>query len=436
MQPLKVFFLTIFLCCYNQVLSQNLRGKPNIIFIMADDLGFETLSCYGNDINNTPNLDKMADQGMRFTHAYSTPLCTPTRVQLMTGKYSFRNYVGFGILDNKEKTFADLLKDAGYITAVTGKWQLLGNKKQRKLAGGVRGAYPEEVGFDQYCLWQIDTLGSRYKDPVISTPEGTKIYPGEYAPDIFTKFAIDFIEENQDRSFFLYYPMVLTHDPFQPTPDTEGFRSSDIKKRENNPTHFKDMVEYMDKLIGKISGKVHELGLSKNTLIIFVGDNGTSRKITSTLNGRKITGGKGSTTSIGAHVPMIAYWNGVIQGGQVNDNLIDFTDFLPSFLDVAGTSIPDGFIADGRSFYKQLLNKKTKTREWVFCHYEPRWKTDIKETWVHDKNWKLYRDGRFFNIQDDPEESEPIPEADLTLKMQKVKKEFNEVLEGMMGSYN
>src|SRR5690606_34265483 len=118
--------------------------------------------------NKTPNLDRMAQEGMRFTHAYSTPLCTPTRVQLMTGKYNFRNYIGFGLLDKKEKTFADLLKAEGYVTGITGKWQLLGNEKQRALAGGKIGSTPEEAGFDQYCLWQVGKLGSRYKDVLIT----------------------------------------------------------------------------------------------------------------------------------------------------------------------------------------------------------------------------------------------------------------------------
>ena len=159
--------------------------RPNIILIMADDLGYETLGVNGSTSYQTPNLDALAEGGMRFTHAYATPLCTPSRVQLMTGKYNFRNYIGFGLLNPAERTFGHLLQDAGYRTAVVGKWQLYGNARQQELAGGRTGSLPQQAGFDEHSLWQVEERGPRFKDPhldVAGLPEdfvtdGLSFYP-------------------------------------------------------------------------------------------------------------------------------------------------------------------------------------------------------------------------------------------------------------------
>src|SRR5690606_8612993 len=174
-----------------------LRGqKTNIILIMADDLGLEMLGCYGNTEQLTPNLDRLASTGLLFENCFSTPLCTPSRVQLMTGKYNHRNYIGFGLLDPKEITFAHMLKQAGYKTGITCKWQLLGNARHRQLVGGKTGFLPHQAGFDEYCLWQVDTLGSRYNSPVVYTNKlnCSVLLENEYGPDVFNRFALDFIE--------------------------------------------------------------------------------------------------------------------------------------------------------------------------------------------------------------------------------------------------
>ncbi len=152
-------------CSGGEEVGESAPVQPNIILIMADDLGYETLGVNGSTAYSTPNLDELAATGMRFTAAYSTPLCTPSRVQLMTGKYNFRNYVGFGILDPQERTFGHMMQDAGYATLVAGKWQLYGNKAQRERFNRT-GATPNEAGFDVYHLWQIDSRPpSRFKNP-------------------------------------------------------------------------------------------------------------------------------------------------------------------------------------------------------------------------------------------------------------------------------
>ncbi len=404
--------------------------KPNIILIMADDLGYETLGTYGSNSYLTPNLDLLAKEGMRFDQCYSTPLCTPSRVQIMTGKYNFRNYIGFGLLDAKQRTFGHYMQQAGYKTLVTGKWQLLGNKQQRKLADGKVGSTPEQAGFDEFCLWQIDERGSRYKDPLLSiSQKGAIAFPEKYGPDIFVEHIESFMEKNQNESMFIYYPMALTHDPFVPTPNSTKFDSFDSKSKINDSIYFAEMVNYMDYLVGRIVKKTEALKIRQNTLILFVGDNGTDRDITSIIDGIPLTGDKGNTTNAGTHVPLIANWKGTIAEGSVNDNLIDFTDFLPTILEVTTGNLSDTLQTDGLSFYPQLLGKETKVRSWIFCDYAPNWGKFEPRRYVQNKNWKLYGNDMFYNLQNDPLEKYPLEITKQHSELNPMIQEFKKVLE-------
>ena len=412
-------------------LARDTRQKPNIIFIMADDLGREAIGAYGCDEYSTPNIDRMAEEGARFNYCYATPLCTPTRVQLMTGKYNFRNYIGFGLLDPSERTFGNLLKAAGYTTCIAGKWQLLGNERQRQLAGGRTGSWPEGAGFDEYCLWQVGQRGSRYKDPMVTmTGRKTSVFHGRYGPDVFVEFIEKFIENHENEPFFIYYPMVLTHDPFIPTPAGSAF-AAPLKDMRSDTAYFASMVHYADSLIGRIMRKLDEKGLRDNTLIIFTGDNGTHRSVITQFNGLPFRGDKGRPTDAGTHVPLVMRWPGHVKAGTVSDVLVDFTDFLPTFMDVAGASIPEGFITDGMSFYPFLEGKAFAGRDWIFCHYDPHWGGRKKARYVQNRRWKLYGDGRIFNIETDPPEKNPLKKSNLTEDQQAVVEEFRTVLQRM-----
>ncbi|WP_299531784.1 sulfatase-like hydrolase/transferase [Ulvibacterium sp.] len=405
-------------------------NKPHIILIMADDLGYETLGVYGSDSYHTPHLDNLAREGMRFDHCYSTPLCTPSRVQLMTGKYNFRNYVGFGLLDAKEKTFGHYMQQAGYKTLVAGKWQLWGNERQQELAGGRVGSTPEQAGFEDYCLWQIDERGSRYKDPHLSRKQkDTETFPGAYGPDLFVDYIESFMDAHQNGPMFIYYPMVLTHDPFVPTPKNPGFKDFDNASKTNDTTYFGEMVGYMDLLVGKIVKKTEDLGIRENTLILFIGDNGTDTDVTSVINGVALTGDKGNTTNAGTHVPMIANWKGKIKAGSVNENLIDFTDFVPTLLETAKANLSNTSQTDGHSFYPQLLDRETKVRDWIFCDYAPNWGKFKARRYVQDKKWKLYGNGAFYNLEDDPLEEDPLDTAEQPEALKPLLQEFKKVLE-------
>ncbi|WP_245802794.1 sulfatase-like hydrolase/transferase [Cyclobacterium lianum] len=411
------------------------QQSPNIILIFADDLGYEVLPAYGNKEHQTPFLDRMAAGGMVFENAHATPLCTPSRVQLMTGKYNFRNYIGFGLLDPGEKTIAHWLKDRGYATCVVGKWQLYGNARQQELAGGKVGSLPEEAGFDSYRLWQVRDLGSRYKNALLDTKgTGLEKFEGQYGPDLFTDYLEDFVEKQAGEPFFAYFPMALTHDPFEPYPGSPDYVSYDPEDRVNDPRYFPGMVSYMDKLVGRIINKVTELGLAENTLILFMGDNGTDRDVVNRLNGRELRGNKGYTNDLGTHVPLLAYWPGTIAAGSRNPNLIDLTDFLPTLLEVSGRDpLDQTFPMDGISFYPQLVNPQYsgRVREWVFCHYAPNWGNFTPRTFVYDTSWKYYADGEIYDLRNDPLENSPLQFKDLDRLGKKSVRKFKRVIGNM-----
>jgi len=378
------------------------HDRPNIIVMMTDDFGYECVGANGGQYK-TPHLDQMAANGMRFEHCYVQPLCTPTRVQVMTGLYNVRNYFSFGKIGRDAKTFAHLLKDAGYATAIAGKWQL-GRAKN----------LPQLLGFDESVLWQHTRRPPRYANPGLEYNGKERDFTnGEYGPDLINKFALDFITRHKHKPFFLYYPMILTHAPFQPTPDSADWDPNAQGEKMNDGKYFGDMVTYTDKLVGRIESKLDELGIRDNTLIIFFGDNGTSHKITSKFEGQDYPGGKGQSTKRGMHVPLIASWPGKISSGSTNPNLVASTDFLPTICDAAGVKLPASMPNDGQSFYAQLLGQEAKPRESLYCWYARGKAVDNVREFAMTKQHKLYRGGRFFNLVSDPEEKQPRQVADL-----------------------
>ncbi|MDX2269215.1 MAG: sulfatase-like hydrolase/transferase [Bryobacter sp.] len=379
--------------------------QPNILLVLADDMGFECLAANGATTYRTPNLDRMAAQGLRFTHAHSMPLCTPTRVQLMTGQYNFRNYTEFGSLPPGSTTFAHLFQQAGYRTGVTGKWQLAGHIEGQAYKGV--GTLPRAAGFDESRLWQVTTRGSRYWDPLHEIDaQPLPIATGKYGPDLETDFACQFLERHRNRPFLFYYPMNLTHDPFVPTPASPNLASA--ARQKSDPLWFKDMVEYCDHLMGRLLNKVDDLGLAENTLVLFLGDNGTGRAITTPTRSGPVKGGKGSPLSTGTHVPLLARWIGHTPRGRVCEDLIDSTDFFPTLCQAAGIPIPARLPRDGRSLLPQLEGRASQPREWLYFDYNPKWGKFPHQRWVMNKEYKLYDDGRALRYSTDPLETQPI----------------------------
>lgn len=381
--------------------------RPNLVLIMADDFGYECVTANGGQSYQTPNLDRLAATGMRFENCYVQPLCTPTRVQLMTGQYNVRNYIQFGLLDPEATTFAHLLQRAGYVTGIAGKWQL---GREREL--------PKHFGFDESFLWQHTRRPPRYANPGLEhNGEEHDFANGEYGPKLVNDFAIDFIARHKEKPFLLYYPMMLTHNPFQPTPDSPDWDPEAQGEQVNQDLkHFADMTAYMDKLIGQLVERLEELGLRKNTLVLFLGDNGTNRGVTSKFQGQDYPGGKGTGTARGMHVPLIANWPGRIPAGRVNRDLIASTDFLPTLCAAAGAKIPNALPIDGVSFLPQLFGDKGEPRESLYCWYARDGGASAEVEFAMTATLKLYRDGPCFDLSSDPFESKPLPVTSLTGK--------------------
>ncbi|MDQ1256286.1 MAG: Sulfatase protein, partial [Candidatus Hydrogenedentes bacterium] len=249
---------------------------PNLIVILADDIGAKELACYGNKNHNTPSLDRLAETGVRFETCYTAPICHPTRVMIMTGQYGCHNgvYTFAGRrggpepdspaedIGNTHITFAEMLKPKGYATALSGKWQLSG-----ELPTLIR-----ECGFDEYCMWAyahnlpkgVEHTGgweqpgkpARYWNPcIVKNGEYTPTKKEDYGPDLFNEFAIDFIKRHKDEPFFVYHTMCLTHGPHELTPDNKDAPDAD---KMSTPQRYKGVVDYMDKLVGRLVAALDE----------------------------------------------------------------------------------------------------------------------------------------------------------------------------------
>ncbi|HBJ83402.1 MAG TPA: hypothetical protein DDZ88_05910 [Verrucomicrobiales bacterium] len=367
-------------------------GKPNIIYILADDFGLPDIGCYGSAYK-TPNLDALAASGTRFEFCFAAPLCAPTRAMGMFGRYGFRtgvtdNGLGAAATPQGEVCIAKVLKQAGYATAVSGKWSDL-----EYLVTPEDGA---RWGFDEFMIWgerwEEGSGRSRYWGPDYN--HNGKIIAGNkktFGPDLLHEFAVGFIRQNRDQPFFLYYPSPLIHYKLQPTPDSVG----------KKPDLHADNIAYLDKLVGKLVAELESLKLREKTLVVFVGDNG-STKGAHTVHGRPIHGKKGELNEGGCRVPLILNWPGTTPAGKASKDLVSITDFFPTFTELAGGTLPAGVMIDGHSIAPQALGQPGKPREWVYVQLR-------SDRYVRDARWKLTSAGDFFDMRDAPWSEIPVP---------------------------
>ena len=434
--------------------------QPNIVLIMSDDLGYEVIGANGGSSYKTPSIDSMAQQGMRFENAHVMPLCTPTRLSMMTGKYNFRNYLGFGLIRPDEVTFGHLLTNAGYNTCISGKWQLYSyNPPDQHPEERSSGQKIEDAGFDEFCVWHphhTEEKGSRYKNPVIyENGEFRTDTKDKYGEDIFCDYIIDFLERKKDdeKPFFVYWPMAATHKPHEPTPDSPEWDSFDPPSNrsigaktwadledgswEDDPKFYRDMVEYHDKVIGRLLNYLENQGLQEDTLVIYLGDNGSPDDVCSMMHQHnEICGGKGKTSDRGTHVPLICLMPGTIPSNTVQTDLIEATDFLPTIFEAAGLSFPEGYIIDGRSFYPQLKGEKGNPRDWMFFHFEPMNRrhglNDLRQIrFIRDHRWKLYETGELYDLEADWDEDIPIYEVEDSKSQSEARNRLNPVFSQM-----
>ena len=384
----NILFLLLFVFMGHVVPGQKTK-KPNIIFILADDLGIGNISCYGSDQFKTPNIDKLASTGMRFTHGYTAPLCGPSRALILTGRQPFRtgttNQDRVGKLEpSKEICLPSVLKTAGYTSLMVGKWSQF-------------PLQPSDFGFDQYMRFQASGKYWNTQPANKSYTKNGEIVPlldGEYLPDLMHNQVVDFISKNKNKPFFAYYSMSHIHGEILPTPDSKP-DSKDL---------YTDNINYMDKLVGKLVKALDSLKMRQNTIIVFVGDNGAAAEGASraTVQGKKLSGKKGDMLECGSLVPWIVNWKGGGQSGKVINDLVDATDWMPTFAALAGAKLPENVILDGKSFAPQLKGEKGTPREWIFMELGNQW-------YVREEKWKLNRANELFDMRNAPFEEILIP---------------------------
>ncbi len=416
-------------------------SRPHIVLMMADDLGIEGLGCYGGTDYQTPNLDRLAANGLRFTHAYSQPLCTPTRIEIMTGKDNHRNWLYFGILPPGEQTFGHLMRDLGYRTCIAGKWQLQSydppdfpNAEKRR---GV-GMHPKDAGFEEYSLFHslhTESKGSRYANPTfLRNGQLHEAVEGKYGEDLAVEFIAEFMEKHRGEPMFVYYPMALPHWPMVPTPDSDAWKNPG-RRLEEDTKYFPDMVAYMDKIVGDLTREIEKLGLREDTLILFYSDNGTDARITSHIGDEIVPGGKATPAQSGIRVPLIANWPGKIAAGT-NSDLIDASDFLPTLAELASGKVPDDWHTDGVSFAPQLFGKEGTPREWAFFWYDPRpgWDKErfSRAIFALDHEFKLFSDGRMFDIIGETMREVPLDLESLSPEAQAAREKLRGVIARML----
>jgi arylsulfatase A-like enzyme len=393
---------------YNLIAAdQGVSKKPNIVLIMADDVGCEPIGTYGGQRWKTPHIDALARGGMRFDYCFSMPVCHPTRICLMTGKYPFRLNSGWGTFPKAEEqhTIAQVLKRAGYSTAIAGKWQLALLKEDPQ--------QPSRLGFDAWSVFGWHE-GARYHEPMIyengNVRTNTK---GKYGPDLYVEFLEKFMEQSNaaQKPFFAYYSMSLAHDVTDDIPIQVPYAPGKDRWMD-----YGEMIESMDSMVGRLVANLDQLGLRKNTIILFTGDNGTARRsklrhiqgrnyeyeeVYSIRNGKRVLGGKGTLLDIGTNVPLIANWPGQITTGRVGRELVDFSDWLPTLAEIGGAKVEHKI--DGVSFASTLFDSHPHiSRHFSFSE------SKSGKAWVRTKRYKLYNTGEFYDIWNDAMEKKPL----------------------------
>jgi arylsulfatase A-like enzyme len=392
------------------------KSQPNIIFMLTDDLGWTDLGCFGSAYYETPNLDKLASQGMRFSAAYSScTVCSPSRASVMTGQYPARLHITDWISGHERPyaklkipdwtqylstnicNMASVLKSAGYATACIGKWHL-----------GGAAYWPENQGFDFNAggcnMGQPPNYFSPYKIPTLKDGPA-----GEFLSDRLTSEAIGFMEKNKDKPFFIYFPHYAVHTPLMAKKEViEKYKGkTDPKGLHKNPT-YAGLIESVDDSMGRLLKTLEDLKLSDNTIIFFTSDNGGLKSAT---NNDPLRAGKGSAYEGGVRVPLIVKWPGVTQAGSTSTIPVIGADYFPTLLEIAGVATPARHVVDGESIVPLLKQNGTLKRDaiyWHYPHYHPGGATPYGA--IREGDFRLvefYEDAHveLYNVNEDVSES-------------------------------
>lgn len=402
---------TIFSCAPREFES------PNIILIMADDLGYGDIGCYGNTKIKTPNLDKLADEGLKFTDYHSNgSVCSPTRAALMTGRYQQRSGLEGVIyargdtrqtgLAIDEVTIADMMKKAGYATGIVGKWHL-----------GYRIDYnPIYQGFDFFRGYVSGNVDYHSHVDGAGIPDWwhdlEKTEEKGYVTDLITDYALEFITQNKDQNFFLYIAHEVPHYPFQGRNDkADRFPGRSFKahgSRKDKKGAYKEMIEVMDEGIGKILKKLDSLELKDNTLVFFCSDNGGLAEVAD--NG-VLNGSKGSLLEGGHRVPAIAYWPEYVEPGTSTEEVVLSMDLFPTFVKLSKYQTEESRFTDGIDITRLLIEEKDLAERTVFWKYR-------NQKVARRGDWKLMVDKdtvSLFNLKVDISEQEDLSKSELSV---------------------
>lgn len=442
--PLIVpLFLVLIIACSNSP-EYNLSGsKPNIVFILADDMGWADLPVYGNRFNEAPHLERMAKEGIRFTDAYAAcPVCSPTRASILSGQYParvgvidfitghWRPYEEVIVPKNRQQylpleiyTMGEAISEAGYNTGYFGKWHL-----------GWKKYYPEHQGFDVSNIHQgggFFHYGERMSTPIETTP-------GMVVSEALTDLGLQFIEDAGEQPFFLF----LSHYDVHVQLDADSTLIEKYLKKEKVPGYpgnavYAAMVEHVDNSVGRVMNKLEELGLAENTLVLFFSDNGglVSRfdRIPLLAESKQyiyegdtllyvassnapLRAEKGTLFEGGIREPMLAWWPGRLAAGSINHEIISSVDFLPTFADLAGIDLADHQVFDGKSLVDILEGHGAEPERAIYWHY-PVYHHDVPASAVRKGDWKLIHnlvdDQKYlYNLAKDVGESNNLSEAE------------------------
>ena len=402
--------------------------RPNIVFVLADDVGDQAIGCYGGTSYSTPRIDGLAAGGVRFRHCYSMPVCHPTRFTLMTGQYPLRaGHPPWGTFPRRmeSETIANRLRALGYATAVAGKWQLTLLREDPD--------QPRRLGFDRWSVFGWHE-GPRYYRPLVYQDGTIRPDVGDrYGPDVYVELLVDFMRANRERPFFAFYSMALAHDV------TDDIGTPPPVGPQGHYDSYKRMVENMDERVGRLVDAVDELGIRERTLFLITADNGTPKSyyytaqgsemlkqpIEFTWNGTRTRGGKGELTDAGTRVPLVANWPGTLAPGQVVDDLVDFADWLPTFVELAGGRLPARL--DGTSLAGRLRGRDEPRRKWAYASRRG-------ERWVRTQRWKLYDDGRLFEMTQGREEVTPVPISEASDESRQARAELESAMRRIVRS--
>ena len=388
--------------------AQNASTKPNIVLILADDMGWGDINANGNPLIDTPVLNRLAKQSISFNRFYACPLCAPTRSEILTGRYFLRTGVssvsqGYENMRTNETTMAEILKSNGYSTGCFGKWHNGSYFKQ----------HPNRQGFDEFVGFMMGHLGYYYE--AIYKHNDQDIKSEGYSTDYFTDQALGFIDKNKGKPFFCYVPYNVPHSPFQ-VPE-KYFNKYKAKGLDNELACIYGMVENMDENIGRILARLEALKLRENTIVLFLSDNGPN---TFRYNG-EMKGKKGSVDEGGVHVPLYISWQGTVHPGTTNQ-LVDNIDILPTLMDLCKIHYTPELPVDGKNLSPVILNQAKPEDRYIFSR-QGLYPLNKCAGAVRNNKYRLVaslKDTLLFDLQKDPSQKRDIADANPEIRKELV----------------